>query len=66
MAVTIHVESFSAETDKAICVWACLPEDPMRAQKVWFPLSQVESIHRSSTDPTITVSDWIAQQKGFA
>lgn len=46
------------ETEKAIQVLV-----ERTGELVWFPLSQVESIHRQSG--YIVVTDWIAKQKGL-
>lgn len=50
------------ETEKALLVI-----DTSSGEEVWLPLSQVEKILRS-TDGTaeVTMSDWIAGQKGLA
>lgn len=50
------------ETDNAILFQVSDLDD----EEVWFPTSQVESIHRDSTGRgTIVVTDWIAQKKGI-
>lgn len=67
MSVKIKVEKIGIETDRAICVYVQVPGAKAGIiEKFWFPLSQVDSIHRGAIDPYLIVSDWIAQQKGFA
>lgn len=49
------------ETDAAVLV-----HDFVSGEDIWFPLTQVDSIHRDKNgNGTIVVSDWIAQQKGL-
>ena len=50
------------ETDKALLII-----DADSGEELWLPLSQVEKILRR-TDGTaeVTMSDWIAEQKGLA
>lgn len=49
------------ETDAAIKVL-----DLVSGEYIWFPLSQVESMHFDSKGQGyIVVSDWIARQKGL-
>lgn len=49
------------ETDNAILVY-----DHATEEEIWFPLSQVDSIHRDKNgNGTIVVTDWIAKQKGL-
>lgn len=65
MSITIDCE-FLAETDNAIRV-LCIDID----EKVWFPFSHVEKIERKqggkggNATGSITVTDWIARQRGF-
>lgn len=49
------------ETDNAICIEVL---DGAIDAPVWFPLSQVHSIHRSEP-PVLYVTPWIAKQKGL-
>lgn len=50
------------ETDNAVLI---VHHDT--GEEVWIPLSQVEEIHRDRDGRgAITMSDWIARQKGFA
>ena len=52
---------FVHETDNAVLV-----TDDDSGEEIWFPLSQVESMHRDKNGTgTIVVSDWIARQKGL-
>lgn len=49
------------ETAAAILIY-----DPETDEQVWFPLEQVEEIHRDKTGfGRIVVSDWIAEKKGY-
>lgn len=49
------------ETDNAILVY-----DHATEEEIWFPLSQVDSIHRDKNGHgSIVVTDWIAKQKGL-
>lgn len=59
MSTTIHCKR-KKESDAAILI-----EDE-DGEQVWFPLSQVESMHFGhSDDGSIVVTDWIAKQKGY-
>ena len=50
------------ETEKAILV-----VDAETGEKIWLPLSQVEKIlRRTDGSAQVTMSDWIAGQKGLA
>lgn len=52
---------FLRETANAVLV-----HDYASAEDLWFPLSQVEQMHRDRNGHgTIVVTDWIAQQKGL-
>lgn len=52
---------FMRETDNAVLV--C---DHDSGELIWFPLSQVEEMHRDKRDEgSIVVTDWIARQKGL-
>lgn len=54
--------TFLRETASAVLV-----HDHLSDEDVWFPLSQVESMHRDKNGHgSIVVTDWIAQQKGLA
>lgn len=60
MSITIDCE-FLAETDKAVRV-LCIDID----ERVWFPLAHVEKMVKDSKGKgSITVTDWIARQRGF-
>lgn len=49
------------ETDDAVLV-----VDYSTGEKIWLPLSQVESMHFDAKgDGTIVITDWIARQKGL-
>ena len=49
------------ETDSAVLVI-----DADSGEEIWFPLSQVNSMHFDKNENgTIIVSDWIATQKGL-
>ena len=49
------------ETDSAVLVF-----DHATEEEIWFPLSQVDSMHFDRNENgTIIVSDWIATQKGL-
>lgn len=49
------------ETEKAVQVY-----DYESKQEVWFPLSQVEEIHRDRDGHGyVRVTEWIARQKGY-
>lgn len=49
------------ETDKAVLV------ELDEGEEVWFPLSQVESMHFDGRDAGyLMVTDWIAKVKGLA
>lgn len=51
--------AFKHETDAAVLV-----VDADSGEEIWFPLSQVESMHRDKNgNGSIVVSDWIAAQK---
>jgi len=53
--------TFVHETDNAVLV-----HDHATDEEIWFPLSQVEEMHRDKRgDGSIVVSDWIARQKGL-
>ena len=53
--------TFKRETDDAVLVF-----DHATEEDIWFPLSQVDSMHRDKNgNGTIVVSDWIAKQKGL-
>lgn len=50
-----------AETDNAVLVY-----DYTTEEEIWFPLSQVESMHFDpSGNGSIIVTRWIAKQKGY-
>lgn len=52
---------FKRETDNAVLVY-----DYATEEEIWFPLSQVDSMHRDKNDVgTIVVTDWIAREKGL-
>lgn len=52
---------FLRETDAAVQV-----HDYATAENIWFPLSQVEQMHRDRNGHgTIVVTDWIAREKGL-
>lgn len=52
---------FQRETDGAVLIF-----DPATEEEIWFPLSQVESMHHDKNgNGTIVVTDWIAKQKGL-
>lgn len=54
--------TFKRETDSAVLVI-----DSDSGEEIWFPLSQVVSMHRDKNDVgEIVVTDWIAAQKGVA
>lgn len=60
--VDIRDVEICAETEKAILVDKDTWDDPQ-----WFPLSQIESIHRAKEGTYkswIVVTRWIAQKKG--
>ncbi len=49
------------ETDDAVLV-----TDSATGEQLWFPLSQVESMHFDAREQgTIVVTAWIAKQKGL-
>ena len=49
------------ETDSAVLVI-----DTDTGEEMWFPLSQVDSMHFDRNERgTIVVTDWIAKQKGL-
>lgn len=53
--------TFKRETDSAVLVY-----DHATQEEIWFPLSQVEQMHRDKNGHgSIVVSDWIAKQKGL-
>jgi hypothetical protein len=53
---------FERETDNAVLVTLVDHDD----EQVWFPLSQVDSMHRDKNgNGSIVVTDWIATQKGL-
>lgn len=59
MSYTLHGKR-ERETDAAVLV---VDED---GESIWFPLSQVESMHFDRNGAGhIVVSDWIARQKGL-
>lgn len=50
------------ETDEALLFY-----DYDREEEIWFPLSQIEEIHRNPKgEGSIVVTDWIARQKGYS
>lgn len=58
------------ETDKAICLKLSPKHEPFPdgEENTWFPLSQVEEIHRRKEDDTrgydsIVITDWLARMK---
>lgn len=54
--------TFKRETACAVLVY-----DHATETEIWFPLSQVDEMHRDkNNEGTIVVSDWVAQQKGLA
>jgi len=60
--VTLQEVTLGRETDKAILVTVKDREDPL-----WMPLSQVKKITRAGEGKdSITVTAWIAKQKGLA
>ena len=53
--------TFKRETDSAVLVF-----DHASEEEIWFPLSQVEEMHRDRDGRgSIVVTDWIARQKGL-
>jgi hypothetical protein len=55
----VEVNAFLHETDNAVAV-------TVGEEKVWFPLSQVHSIHRNPEgDGWLMVTPWIARQKSL-
>lgn len=53
--------TFVHESDEAVLVVVDSTDE-----RVWFPLSQVEAMHRDKNDHgSIVVTDWIAKQKGY-
>lgn len=53
--------TFRHETDDAVLVY-----DHATDEEIWFPLSQVEEMHRDRNgNGSIVVTDWIARQKGL-
>lgn len=60
--MTVRVDAVRLrETDNAVLVHV-LDLD----EEVWFPLSQVESMHFNQQDAGhLIVTDWIAKQKGI-
>ena len=53
--------TFRHETDDAVLVY-----DQATDEEIWFPLSQVEEMHRDRNgNGSIVVTDWIARQKGL-
>ena len=49
------------ETDNALLI-----VDPVSAEEIWLPLSQIEEIHRDKDSyGTVVMSRWIAQKKGL-
>lgn len=59
--VDIAVKEVKRETEKAICVALAAGGDD-----VWLPKSQLkepDEISQGDTDITVTVTEWIAQQK---
>jgi hypothetical protein len=52
---------FVRETDNAVLV-----TEHNTGERIWFPLSQVEQMHRDKNNRgRIVVSDWIAAEKGL-
>ena len=52
---------FKSETTHAVLI-----VDSESGEEVWFPFSQVESMHKDKNgNGTIVVTDWIAAQKGY-
>lgn len=56
--------TFRRESDNAVLVY-----DHATDEEIWFPFSQIESMHGRKPDGTgegsIVVTDWIARQKGL-
>ena len=60
MSYTLHCKKVR-ETDNAILV-----TDTDSGEQIWFPFSQVDSMHFDRDGKgTIVVTDWIAAQKGL-
>jgi len=60
--VTLQEVTLGRETDKAILVTVKDREDPF-----WLPLSQVKKMTRAGEGKdSITITGWIAKQKGLA
>ena len=60
--VTLHEVTLGRETDKAVLVTVKDQPEPM-----WMPLSQVKKIVRAGAGKdSITITAWIAEQKGLA
>ena len=53
-----------AETGSALLLKVQIPGAKI-TEDIWFPTSQIHSIHRHPTAPWIMVTPWIAQKKGF-
>lgn len=53
--VDVHCDEIVHETDNAILV-------KVDGEEIWFPLSQVEAIHRGP-EPWLVVTEWIAKKK---
>lgn len=60
----IDVKEIVTETPAAILVKVQIPGAKI-TEDMWFPLSQVHSIHRDPTAPWVMVTVWIAKKKGF-
>lgn len=60
----LDVREVVAETPSAILVRVQIPGSKI-TEDMWFPLSQVHSIHKDPTAPWIIVTPWIAKKKGF-
>jgi len=53
--------TFLRETDNAVLVY-----DHATEEQIWFPLSQVDEMHRDKNGKgSIVVTDWIAREKGL-
>lgn len=60
MSHTLHGQR-QRETDNAVLV-----VDHESGEEIWFPLSQVDSMHFDKNGTGhIVVSDWIAREKGL-
>lgn len=65
MALWVHldVEEIVRETDKALLLRL---DD---GEEVWIPLTQIadaDDYHEGDTNCTVSVTEWIAEQKGLA